>query len=404
MIRHFTKQYFVLILSLLGLAVLMDWIYQQQQSRKGAIYLEQIAQYIDQNSDSLSIPITQLELEDLELTPDQLKAIKAGSPIILDHLSGNQENQYILSKVTQDLNDSYILLGPLKGIKHSHFAIIFYLGITAILIFWLTYFFNGLLKLKKSANEFSETLDESAFEKHWRTGLDPIFNALKKMAIRNKTLIEVQKDINSTLSHEIRTPLMKLGFKAKLLNPNNIEEQKSAIKKDLDQINSIVTEMLNYAKSDANLPHLDIFELDIGALLMNIVNELSITHSKVISVEVCQGTLLADQTSLSRAFENLLTNSIKYSHSKIHVSSDMSDLYYKVTIEDDGPGIKNKSDSLEPFNRCNLEDENGFGLGLSIANKAIEWNGGKLLFDRSTTLGGAKISLIFRRNHFSHQD
>jgi two-component system OmpR family sensor kinase len=69
----------------------------------------------------------------------------------------------------------------------------------------------------------------------------------------------------------------------------------------------------------------------------------------------------------------------------------------QVVVEDDGPGIPyaERERIFEPFYRLDRSrDRNtgGFGLGLSIARKAVELHGGTLVAGASA-LGGARFTI-----------
>jgi len=69
----------------------------------------------------------------------------------------------------------------------------------------------------------------------------------------------------------------------------------------------------------------------------------------------------------------------------------------QVVVEDDGPGIPDaeRERIFEPFYRLDRSrDRNtgGFGLGLSIARKAVELHGGTLSAGASA-LGGARFTI-----------
>ncbi len=79
------------------------------------------------------------------------------------------------------------------------------------------------------------------------------------------------------------------------------------------------------------------------------------------------------------------------------VRLDVARDHLAIDIEDDGPGISDahKASVLEPFVRGdqarNMDEAEGFGLGLSIANAIVLAHGGTLsLHDRKPHgLGGA---------------
>ncbi|MCG9721176.1 ATP-binding protein [Shewanella sp. Isolate7] len=67
-------------------------------------------------------------------------------------------------------------------------------------------------------------------------------------------------------------------------------------------------------------------------------------------------------------------------------------------IADDGPGFEGKGKQLlAAFARDKEQaDDSGYGLGLYIARKIAIWHQGRLEVARSSQLGGASLTLIWR--------
>jgi signal transduction histidine kinase len=91
---------------------------------------------------------------------------------------------------------------------------------------------------------------------------------------------------------------------------------------------------------------------------------------------------------LHRSVTNLVENAVRFgAEATIHLRVEPDDI--TIDIEDDGPGISDvrKANVLEPFVRGddarNMDEAEGFGLGLSIANAVVLAHGGVLsLHDR----------------------
>jgi hypothetical protein len=91
---------------------------------------------------------------------------------------------------------------------------------------------------------------------------------------------------------------------------------------------------------------------------------------------------------LHRSVTNLVENAVRFgAEATIRLRVDPDDI--TIDIEDDGPGISDvrKANVLEPFVRGddarNMDEAEGFGLGLSIANAVVLAHGGALsLHDR----------------------
>ena len=109
--------------------------------------------------------------------------------------------------------------------------------------------------------------------------------------------------------------------------------------------------------------------------------------------------ILAYADELHRALTNLVGNAVRHG-GKADVCVDLTASTVTVAIEDDGPGIADavKKDMFEPFVRGDaargMNNNSGFGLGLSIVRAVIESHAGTLtLLDRRPRGIVAKVTL-----------
>jgi two-component system OmpR family sensor kinase len=107
------------------------------------------------------------------------------------------------------------------------------------------------------------------------------------------------------------------------------------------------------------------------------------------------GELELDRRLLARAVGNLLRNAQKYAGKHILLSAVRDARAVEITVDDDGPGIPEdeREKIFDPFYRLDRSRDRatgGFGLGLSIARKAVALHGGSLRAETSP-LGGARF-------------
>ena len=112
-----------------------------------------------------------------------------------------------------------------------------------------------------------------------------------------------------------------------------------------------------------------------------------VLDAEKVQVEVCVPSTLppvtADKAALSRAIQNLIVNSVKYSNGEkwIRVAAENGAGSVKISVEDRGIGIS-KGDLrsiFEPFFRSRSVVDaqiHGNGLGLSVVRQIVEAHGG----------------------------
>jgi two-component system OmpR family sensor kinase len=110
------------------------------------------------------------------------------------------------------------------------------------------------------------------------------------------------------------------------------------------------------------------------------------------------GSVDGDRRLLARAVGNLLRNAQKYAAHTVALSAHHDGAMLEILVDDDGPGIpeEERERIFEPFYRLDRSRDRatgGFGLGLSIARKAVKLHGGTLRVERSP-LGGARFVIV----------
>jgi signal transduction histidine kinase len=103
---------------------------------------------------------------------------------------------------------------------------------------------------------------------------------------------------------------------------------------------------------------------------------------------------------METVLRNLLYNAVRHAQQEIQVTfSILRDGEYRLTVEDDGPGIP-EADRLRVFDSFVQLDapdrrKTGYGLGLAIVKRIVDWHGGKVAIYPSA-LRGAGFAVTWR--------
>lgn len=246
--------------------------------------------------------------------------------------------------------------------------------------------------------------DISEVKKNWNEVVNSKIKVEK--ATRSKTRFL------SSMSHELRTPLNGIiGTSSLILSesnvPENIKNHIDVIKYSSEHMLHIINDILDFSKLDANKMELKESPFSILNCLKNVVSSFSLQYktneidfvTNFPEHELDSIKIISDEIKLSQVINNLLSNSLKFTHSgsvefsvKINETSDSNmNLYFE--IKDTGIGIaKDKQEEIfQAFSQVHSEDlkrrYGGSGLGLTISRELVNMLGGKLELDSELNKG-----------------
>jgi len=214
-------------------------------------------------------------------------------------------------------------------------------------------------------------------------------------------------------SHELRTPLAAIRSigETAMHTPEdqlNSRETIGSILEESDRLRQLVDALLVLSRADAREIAAHHESVDLAELARDTVEFLSVLaeekHQTITVTTLGDARVTVDRTSARQALTNLLDNAIKYSPSGSGISlrigvSAANEAF--VEVVDRGIGIP-AQDSSRIFDRFYRVDKGrsrgvgGAGLGLSIAQWAVEMNGGRIEVE-STPHQGSTFRIIFPR-------
>lgn len=201
--------------------------------------------------------------------------------------------------------------------------------------------------------------------------------------------------ILSGVSHDLRTPLTRLKLGLSFLP----EEQRKPLEKDVEDMNLLLNEFLDFAKQD-NETDLPTEEINPTVLVNELIENFRRTGIQIESIgEIGNNLFKLKPFPIKRALENLINNADRYGQ-KILIEKKIENNFLIFSVHDDGPGIDEAhyDEVLQPFTRLdpsrNQNRGSGVGLGLPIAKEIAEGQGGSLKLSKSDILSGLNAALI----------
>ena len=206
----------------------------------------------------------------------------------------------------------------------------------------------------------------------------------------------------ASLSHDLRTPLTTIKALAHELQPMG-DERTLIIEEQADRLNRLVTDLLDVARLDGGALPLDLQVNAADDLLGAVVQHVS-GRSDRLRLRVA----LDDPASLSlgrfdfvhslRILTNLVDNALK--HAPVDTAVDVTggldngDLVFRIADRGSGIPPTERERLFTPFYRPagRVADAGSAGLGLSIARRLAEAQGGTLRYSERDG-GGAVFEL-----------
>jgi two-component system, OmpR family, phosphate regulon sensor histidine kinase PhoR len=211
-----------------------------------------------------------------------------------------------------------------------------------------------------------------------------------------KKLEQMRKDFVANVSHELKTPVTSIkGFTETLLdgamnNKETLEAFLSIILKESDRLQTLIQDLLELSKIEQQGFQLNIQELDLPALLTEVMPLLNTkAQNKDIKLELIspQEPLMiqGDFDRLKQVFINLIGNAITYTPEKGVVTVRVVDQSDHVTIhvKDSGVGIEKEEiprifERFYRVDRARSRNSGGTGLGLAIVKHLVEAHQGHI--------------------------
>jgi two-component system OmpR family sensor kinase len=298
----------------------------------------------------------------------------------------------------QDLPIDIAVALQMEALRYAIVA----LALLIPIAFWSRAHWQGLQALSTVADEIGSGKLSARTKVKPGASIFPLAQRIDHMAGRIEGLVESQASLLHSVSHELRTPIARLEFALELLRPalpeTVLAPRIDAMQADLAELEALVGELLGMARIGSERT-VQCAPFALAPALAECVALLDSAGGRRVEVEVAvdpaPGSVSGEQRLLMRAIGNVLRNARKYARSRITLSAHRVGGAIEIVVEDDGPGIPQaeRERIFEPFYRLDRSRDRatgGFGLGLSIARKALELHGGSIRAE-AATLGGARF-------------
>ncbi|MCV6605518.1 MAG: ATP-binding protein [Porticoccaceae bacterium] len=276
-------------------------------------------------------------------------------------------------------------------------------AVSLLLCFWLArYLSRPIKRLSRATRSYAAGNLNVRVAPHVGSRRDEVADLARDfdlMAGKLQQLIDGQQQLLTDVSHELRSPLARLqmavGLARKRQQDSSLNNgELDRIERDVKRLGELVGQVLTLSRLETGVaPQHQQDLLDVSELLSTIIEdanyEAATKNCQVTLDADTEPTLMADGELLHQALENVIRNAVRYSAENTEVSvtvkPDTKPGLFIVTICDRGPGVAVDllEKLFEPFVRGSAARERtsgdrGYGLGMAITKRAIEYHGGSV--------------------------
>jgi len=232
---------------------------------------------------------------------------------------------------------------------------------------------------------------------------------IKDIQVSTQNDVErMKQQLITIFSHELRTPLTYIyGYvnllqeQHELLDKTSVEDMLDGVQRGAERLVKLVEDLMLMVRIDSGVVALEISlrreYLNLAKMVNNMLHEYKRTlefRKAEVEVDIAEGLEVHGMEMYLRdGISRLIDNAIKFTDrtgdARIRISAEKNDGTVIMTIKDNGVGIP--QDKLvtifERFKQLDRDvmEQQGIGLGLSIAQTIIELHGGTLTL--TSTLG-----------------
>jgi len=210
-----------------------------------------------------------------------------------------------------------------------------------------------------------------------------------RMAQQLQNLVSAQRRLLHDVSHELRSPLARLQAAIGLARqqPSKLEASLERIEREATRLDSMVGEVLALARLESGTASRMKERVDLAYIAASIAEdarfEAGALGRNVRFNASGDAPVIGNADLLHRAVENIVRNAVKFTRQgttvdvRVHTTRTSAIL----TVTDHGPGIAagELEKVFDPFYRGDAGmGTSGFGLGLAIAQRAVDAHGGAI--------------------------
>ena len=227
--------------------------------------------------------------------------------------------------------------------------------------------------------------------KHRRDEIADLARNFDRMAERIEALITGQRRLLGDVSHELRSPLSRLMVALSLVKQGPAEEAAENLERiglEARRLDLLIGQLLALTRIDSGVDRGTPARFDLVNLVQEVGNdadfEARARHRSVVIEHADPCLINGFEELLRSAIENVARNAIRHTPEgttvEISLQVQVNDSRALLQVRDHGPGVPENMllDIFLPFRRIISGDAEGAGLGLAIADRAVQVHRGTI--------------------------
>jgi signal transduction histidine kinase len=239
----------------------------------------------------------------------------------------------------------------------------------------------------KQIQEFKETLQNK---------VDEQTKDIEKNNAYLQELLTMKSDFLRVVNHQLNTPLSIMRGYFSMMKDGDYTTEKAlpVIEVGLDRIINTVASFWDAYRLEGEKMKMEPQKVDITSIMDKMIEEkkdLQTAKDRKLKLEIKKPDfdvppVWCDLQKITHVISNLLDNAVYYTYKgKVTAYYELENDFLKINVKDTGSGISenDRNKIFQKFSRGSSAlgmNPNGSGLGLYIAKKVVEGNGGTMSF------------------------
>ena len=237
--------------------------------------------------------------------------------------------------------------------------------------------------------------------------IDTLVDSFNEMAQELGSNELFKKDFINSFSHEFKTPIVSIrGFARQLERDDLTDEERKQyagiIVRESERLSNLASNvlLLNKLETQTFLPEKKRYRLDEQLRENVLLFEKQWSEKELeLDIDLKETYIDGNEEMLSQVFINIIGNAVKFTPrgGKLSVRCERQEDAVVVTISDTGIGmdeetVKRAFDQFyqgSALERIPSHSQEGNGLGLALAKRIVEMNGGTILVESELGKGSA---------------